>query len=334
MTNVRACLSVIALATFFLFAATQPSAARSNRAPTQTLFRFQSNFWMNLHHALFREGALRRANNTQPAAGRPVPLSTAELSEGERRAWDTAVDYYAKKFAGRRLVFDEQLVQINNGLSGQRNPTKLHAPKLPTEIAQTLEQAAPVYRKHWWPAHDKANQAWIASMKPVVEKTGPEVVAQLEKLFKHRWSAPLPVDVAYFVAEIGFAYTTEHPGHTTMASSQPTLQGLDGVETIFHEGAHTLTGEVETALDAECKAQSKRCGDLWHALQFYTVGEVVKRRLKKDGVNDFTPYAYKYGLYGRREWPRFRKALELHWQPHLEGKTTFEDAIKRLVEGI
>lgn len=327
-------MSAIALSAFLPLACAQPSAARGPRAAPQALFRFQSNFWMNLHHALFREGALRRAGDTRPAPGRPAPLAAPWLTEGERRAWNNAVNYYAKEFAGRRLVFDERLVRINNVLSGQPNPTKLHAPALPPEIAHTLEQAAPVYRRQWWPAHDKANRAWIASMKPVVEKTGPEVRAQLEKLFKRRWPAPLTVDVTYFVAEVGFAYTTEHPGHTTIASSQPTLQGLDGVETIFHEGTHTLTGEVEAALNVECRAQSKACGDLWHALQFFTVGEVVKRRLRKDGVNDFTPYAYKYGLYGRGEWPRFRQALELEWQPYLEGKTTFEDAIKQLVKGI
>ena len=332
--SIRARISVIALSAFLPLACSQPGAAQGNRAATQALFRFQSNFWVNLHHALFREGALRRADNTRPAPGRPAPLAAPDLSEGERRTWDNAVDYYAKEFAGRRLVFDERLVQINDVLSGQQNPTKLHAPALPPEVVRTLEQAAPAYRKQWWPAHDKANQAWIASMRPVVEKTGPEVVAQLEKLLKRRWSAPLTVDVAYFVAEVGFAYTTERPGHTTMASSQPTLQGLDGVETIFHEGAHTLTGGVETALSVECRAQSKACGDLWHALQFFTVGEVVKGRLREEGVNDFTPYAYKNGLYDRGEWPRFRKALELEWQPYLEGKTTFEDAIRQLVKGI
>lgn len=317
-----------------MLACSPPSAARNNQPTTQALFRFQSNFWINLHQTLFREAALRRANNTQSASASRAPLPEAELSEGERRAWDHAIDYYAQNFIGRRLVFDQQLTHINNILSVQRGPAKIASPALPQELVLTLEQAAPVYRRHWWPAHDKANQAWIAAMKPAVERMGPDVISQLEKLFKHRWSAPQLVDVTYFVAEVGHAYTTEHPGHTTIASSESTLQVTDGLETIFHEGTHTLTDEVQDALDVECKAQGKTCGDLWHALQFFTVGDVVKQRLKKDGVTDFTPYAYKYGLYKRGEWPRFIKALEQDWPPYLEGKTSFAEAIKQLIRDI
>jgi hypothetical protein len=313
----------------------QSSAApNNNRTASQEFFRFQSNFWMNLHHTLFREGALRRASSKQPATEGTTPLSEAELSEGERHTWDNAVDYYVQKFAGRRLLFDEQLIQINTILSEQQELTKLHSPKLPPELVLILEQSAPVYRKHWWKAHNQANQAWIAIMKPAVEKMGPEVISQLEKLFNHHWEAPLSVDITYFVAEIGHAYTTERPGHTTIASSEPSNQGAEGIETIFHEGTHTLTDEVESALDVQCKAQHKPCGDLWHALQFFTVGEVVKRRLKKDGSLDFTPYAYKYRLYERGEWSRFRKVLEMDWKPYVEGKTSFDDAIKQLVKDI
>ncbi len=330
-----------ALAALVLLACARPGAARDGRTPAQEFFRFQSNFWMNLHHTLFREGALRRAGGAQGAAGAPAPLSEAGLSEGERRIWADAVGFYARRFAGARLLFDEQLVRINNALSGQQDPAGLRAPALAQEVALTLERAAPVYRKHWWPAHDKANRAWIASVGPAVEKTAPEVITQLEGLFRHRWAAPLTVDVTYFVAEVGHAYTTERPayapgrpGHTTIASAEPTHQGPDGIELVFHEGAHTLTGEVESALAAECGARGKSCGDLWHALQFFTVGEVVKRRLKKDGLIGFTPYAYKYRLYERGEWPRFRPALEADWLPYVEGRTTFAGAIKQLVKDI
>ena len=142
-----------------------------------------------------------------------------------------------------------------------------------------------MYRAHWWPEYQKTNMQFIVEMEPKVAELGPEVIPQLEHPFGMKWPvAPLPVEVTYYVAEVGGAYTTEHPGHTTVASGREDNHGPAGVETLFHEGAHTLTDKLATALREECHRQKKECGDLWHAVQFYTVGDVVKRVLSKHGA--------------------------------------------------
>src|SRR4051794_16081345 len=77
----------------------------------ETQFRFQDNFWVNLHHFV-RAEARRRAFNA------PLVMPTSALSEVERTAWSSAVDAYAD-LAQLDLVFDERLISINKALTSQ-----------------------------------------------------------------------------------------------------------------------------------------------------------------------------------------------------------------------
>ena len=80
---------------------------------------------------------------------------------------------------------------------------------------------------------------------------------------------------------------------------------------LSHEGAHTLTGKLESTLQTECQKQKEDCGDLWHATLFYTVGEVVKKKaLAERGAFGYVPYADKFGLYARGAWPGCRAGYE------------------------
>lgn len=66
-------------------------------------------------------------------------------------------------------------------------------------------------------------------------------------------------------------------------------------------------------------------------LRIYTPGVEVRRALPSDEHAAFTPYAYKYGLYTRGEWPEYRAVLEKDWQPYLDEKTDFTTAVHSLV---
>lgn len=299
-------------------------------------FNFQDNFWINLHHTLCFEAKLRATPVRPMDKVIRLPLPVTGFANEEKQAWEKAVQYYVTTFSGHRLLFDRGLVAINNALADNEDPATLSDnPDIPTALAAVLRAAGPVYRQHWWPAHLKANQEWIASMRSRVDEMSPAVIPRLEELLQDKWpSAPDRFDVTYVVAEIGGAYTTEHPGHTTLASSEVDNTGPEGLETVFHEGAHLLTAHLEHALVQECRAQKKDCGDLWHAVQFFTVGEVVKAEFARRGTSNFIPYAYKFGLYERGRWSIFRVAMEKNWQPYLVGKTNFTMAIKNLVAGL
>lgn len=67
---------------------------------------------------------------------------------------------------------------------------------------------------------------------------------------------------------------------------------------------------------------------LWHAVLFYSTGEVVRER-----IPGYTPYALKHGLW-ERVWPAHLDVLEREWKPYLKGNRQFEAAIEALVDGL
>jgi hypothetical protein len=309
----------------------QSKAATSQAPRTSALFKFHSNFWVNLHQILFHE-ALLHAGKPDRRLQSNTPLAAPQMTEQEKNSWSAAIDFYSKEFQGQQELFNDELVKINDALAQQADDGEsLHAPKLPQNVIAVLQRAAPIYRKYWWPAHDESNKNWIASERGRVQNLGPKLAAAMTKDLRQQWpAAPIRVDVCYYVPEIGHAYTTIPP-HTMLSSSTPSLQGLDGFEVLFHEASHTFADTMTDALSAECRAQKKDCGDLWHAVLFYTSGVELRRLLPTAEQASFTPYAYKYGVYTRGNWPKYRTVLEADWQKYLDREITFADAICSMV---
>jgi hypothetical protein len=47
---------------------------------------------------------------------------------------------------------------------------------------------------------------------------------------------------------------------------------------------------------------------------------------------EYEPYAYKQGLYQRApNWRQYQQLMEKHWQPYLDGKSDFAQAIMHMV---
>jgi hypothetical protein len=306
------------------------SSATAESAKTR-YFTFRNGFWLNLHHTLFHEASLQTLTPEQHKQRGMIPLDVSALTPQERNTWEKAIAFYRSRYKDRGLLFDDELVNLGNALSRRANdPSLQQTPAIPDEVRAVLKEAAPVYRKHWWPRHQRSNQLWIERMRPRVTQFSPKVIPQLEKIMKSEWPAADRVDVSYFVVALGNAYTTTDPGHTTIASSRETNSGDSGLEIVFHEGAHLLTRPLQRSLSQDCQAQHADCGDLWHAIQFFTVGEVVKQELAQAGTSGYEPYALKFGLYRRGRWSSFLPLIRKEWQPYMEGRMNFEEAIKAL----
>jgi hypothetical protein len=309
------------------------------------VFEFHSGFWTNLHHFLYQQA---RAHNSPGGAGKEIPLSTAALTADEKHSWAAALDYYSNGFADRDLLFNGDMVLINDRLAEMEACADLSghdgrncASGLRPELIAALERAAPVYRARWWPQHDRTNRAWIASVAPLVRQYGARLAQQLAEAYEATWpSGLLRVDVVNYGGPNG-AYTTLEPAHITISSADPRNQGPAALEIVFHEASHTLAGAVRDAIARECRQRGKPIPrDLWHALLFYTTGEMVKRALKtsvaangQTATTNYTPYAFRNGLYDRG-WSTYERALELYWQPYLDGRADFGNAVARLVSAL
>src|SRR5579859_5962042 len=371
---VRACLRLLSLSAIILC---PPSLSARPQADSiygpLPVFELHSGFWLNLHHTLYQEA--RQQRGAPPVSGttkagksakptlQTAPAAKTPLTTAEQRAWDEAVSYYAANYADKDLLFSTELILLKNQLGDFETCDELSGTKkktcdagLPPKLTRILEAAAPVYRAHYWPADDRANRAWVKRVAPLVTEQGVGLSHRLADIYQTRWpTEKIRVDVTRFANSAG-AYTTLDPLRVTISSTDPRNQDAAALEILFHEASHGIAQTVEQAIARECRQRDKPIPrDLWHALIFYTTGEVIKPILDAqpdsatstaknnadptaprdaDSQNSrYTPYAKREGLY-QRGWDSYLQLLTLYWQPYLDGKVTFDNAIAHIVSAL
>ena len=329
------------------------NGAKPGELPT---FEFRSGFWTNLHHFLYEQAALRRKSTNVVIGGgaeeaRAVFVPAAiQLGAEEQRSWNSALDYYSQNMVGKDLLQNGDMVAINNvlatlgacsELSGTSDP-KCTSGLQPAMIA-ALTSAAPVYRAHWWSGDDRANHEWISKISVIIAKWGTDVSQQLSAAYSSPWPVQrIVVDVVGYGGPFG-AYTSLNPLHITISSRDPRNQGagsLAGFEVLFHEASHSLAENLNRAISDECRRRGKLIPrDLWHAVIFYTTGEIVLREITlgspKDSpqVSEYQPYGARYGLF-MRGWSQYLPMLQMSWQPYLDGRIQFDAAVSRMVSSL
>jgi hypothetical protein len=310
-------------------------AARvANPVVSQELFAFHSAFWLNLHHFLYVTARARKGLDARRPTVTSALADTAgfgALPASDHNAWQAAVAYYDTTLASRDILFDSGMVAINTSLARSDSATTLRSSGLDPALVATLERAAPVYRRLWWPRHDAANRRWQASMRQLLARYGDSLAMQESRAFGEAWPAtPVRVDVSAYSNWAG-AYTTSHPSRITVSSESAANQGLQGLEILFHEVLHTMDDTLYTALNAAFRAQGKTPPrDPTHVFIFYTAGEFTRR-----AIPGHVPYAEKYGLWSRvPDFARALPVLQRCWQPYLDGELTFDEALRRYVSAI
>jgi len=268
----------------------------------------------------------RRAVSGAP--GESVDASS--LSGGQRQAWEAALDYYQRQLASRDLVFDDSMIAITNKLAGLENAPSVQDRGLERDLVTVLERAAPAYRAAWWPRHDRANRDWVAMIDVLLQQYGATVSSQIAGAYRTAWPVqPFRVDVCAYANWAG-AYTTEKPPRITVSSADEGGKGTQGLETLFHESMHVLEPPLVAALRREAGEQGKSLpAQFSHAIIFFTAGEITRH-----AVPDHVPYAMKNGIWSRPPFGSYLAILEAGWQPYLEGKSSFDVALKRLVTAL
>src|SRR2546427_2036025 len=350
------------------------------------VFELHSGFWVNLHHTLYHEARQRAAasapDNTSKASGpslKIAPEAKPALTASEQKSWDEAITYYAANYTGKDLLFSTELIQLKDQLGDFEDCDELSGRKrkfcdagMPAKLTQVLESAASIYRAHLWPQHDRANRRWILRVAPLVREQGVGLSERLADIYQTRWPREkIRVDVSAYANWAG-AYTTVDPLRVTISSLDSRNQGPEALEVLFHEASHGIAEPVQAAIIRECRQRDKAIPrDLWHALVFYTTGEVLRPVLassdatprgeldlrsssspagsstsasgssptgsrensRSTSAAGYTPYALREGLY-ERGWKNYLDVLQRFWQPYLDGRATFSDAIARMVSSL
>lgn len=345
------------LAACWLAPTAEPASSRANSEEFPLpVFELHSSFWINLHHTLYYEARQkkaansREAGNSKPSAAKSVLPAKPSLTEVEQKAWDEAVAYYAENYAAKDLLFSTELIELKDQLGDFEDCDELSGHKrkfcdagLPPKLTQILEAAAPVYRARLWQDHDRANRNWILHVAPLVREQGVGISERLADIYRTRWPHErIRVDVSAYANAAG-AYTTVDPLRVTISSLDPRNQGENSLDVLFHEGSHGIAEPVQAAIIRECKQRDKPIPrDLWHALVLYTTAEIIRPALasstassgNNDGGSTPSSSSALRERFAQRGWKEYLDLLQRFWQPYLDGRSSFDDAIARMVSSL
>ena len=293
-----------------------------------------------------------------------APADEAEgvktLTDAERRVWREAVTVYATGLSKLDATFDRPMYDVTNAvrraspdraaaslqidvavadaldraLYDVTNAVRRASPdreartlQIDVAIAAALDRAAPIYRKAWWPRHRDANRKWLQSMQDPLKKYGPQMLAYVTRAYREPWMAGgFPVNISSWSNWAG-AYST-YDSLLVISTLNPGNQGLHGFEITFHEAMHQWDEEIDARLLKIARANKLKFNDLLsHAMIFYTTGEAMR-----SVVPTHVPYAEIAGIWKGR-MGAFKPALDAHWKPYLDGKTTLDEALLGLLGG-
>jgi hypothetical protein len=315
-------------------------------------FTFHSQSWVNLHHMLYqwaRQEAAHPAQRVPPVVDVPERGQVDALSPPDQHTWRATLDRYQRQVILRDLAFDPVLKTLRYRLTRMDGGEAEASPVLVSTIMEALRAVMPLYRAHWWGAHDGANRRWIAPLLSQLADAEAWLAIRLAQVYDGPWPAePIRVDLTAYASWHG-AYTTAAPPHApphiTISSTDPAIQDGGALEILFHEASHVMAswsdrrgaeGPLEAALAAAYRARRETPPrDLGHVIIFYSAGELTRQHLHAHGRPGYEPYADRQELYARSlAWTVYRQALVQHWQPYLDGTIDRTTALQRLVEDL
>src|SRR5205807_9661705 len=143
--------------------------------------------------------------------------------------------------------FSTELIQLKDQLGDFEDCDELSGRKrkfcdagVPAKLTQVLEAAAPVYRAHLWPDHDRANRRWIMRVAPLVREQGVGLSERLAYIYQARWPREkIRVDLTGYANWSG-AYTTVDPLRVTISILYSRNQCLASLGLLFPEGSPVL----------------------------------------------------------------------------------------------
>jgi hypothetical protein len=304
------------------------------RAQEPARFSFRTGFWLHLHHFLY---VLGRAEAGLPDSQRRAVTGAAsdqaaglrDATPDEVAAWRAAVTAYVRGPSRLDAVADAALWRATSALAALADEQRLPESGVPDDMRVALDQAAPVYRRLWWPAHGGRSRAFVDELQTWLRLEGAVIGAFVSWVYEQQWpSEGFPVEVSSYANWAG-AYSTGDR-LLVMSSFDPGLSGSQGLEMLFHEAMHrwdaAMQGRLEAAMSQ--RGQSRVPDGLLHALVFYTAGEAVRR-----AVPPHIPYAQGNGIWDRGPLAAFKPRLDSAWRPHLRGDLTLTEALDRLAAG-
>ena len=330
---------VMSLIFVVCFQVTAPAAEHVPKEPSHAeletrYFQFYSHFWINLHHYLFQEAAYVHHKKVTADADRIARFfrqSDRETTKEENAVILAALAFYERELIKLNLTFNARLHGIKTALTQTDPDEPTPLADLEPELGDVLSSAAPVFKKHLWEKQHQSNRQWIADQRKLVEEISEEMVTGLSNWYGVAWpKEKIRIDLSGSYTHWAGAYTTINPSHVVISSTRKGYRGLQGLEMIFHECSHIplnhKTGPIPETIAEKCAEHGVAVPrNLWHAILFYTSGELTRRVLEKRGIT--------HELYMHRNdvFKKFHGALAEHWQPFMDGEYDLDRAIDGII---
>ena len=311
---------------------------RTANGPAAPLFMFETDdFWLNLHHFLHAVGTV--AANLPDGESPALALARVDAEQGvrrldddRRRLWEDIVARYAREWS-RSLPNIGPGEKIVAALSRAGDAPTLASVDIDASLRAALEQASPIYRDVWWPAHRARNRAWRSQAEPLLMQFGPTIRDFMTRAFAAEWAAGARTLHVCGYANFGGAYSMVNSGLIVIGSADPNSSGLSGLEALFHEAAHQWDPQTFGALNAHAKALNVAVPrDLTHAMIFFTAGEAVRRVAPA-----YLPIADRLKIWDKKlsgatvPASRLRQPLIDTWKPYFDGTAPRDAALEALV---
>ena len=318
---------LVVLIIIFAFASRITASAapdlNSSSPAHRVTFDFHNAFLMNLHHFLYSLAVHKNTLSSVEWQGTPTKDELGTLRK--------AVDFYRINYASLGIREDRTMIRIKRALSVEDTRRDASCLGLPPALAAELDAVAPIYAKNFWPVHDQSNLKWIKDVEALNTLYGAEIQTAIERDMGAQFPLePIRVDVVFDTGSRQGAYTDEQ---TVIPSARVDYQNLASLEMLYHEASHTtVTAPLEEAISSRLKATGRNAdSDLWHVVQFYTVGAITRDVLARHGKLGYQPYADKRGLY-TSHWSPYMPVIDAVWLDHMAGKLDLLQAAQQMVD--
>ena len=291
-------------------------------------FRFQSNFWINMHHFLYQKASELRRDRT--ITRQEQELIDQLKGDGLVR-YQESLKFYKDQIIDKDLLFNEHLTRVKTYLSGFSNQTLPENADIDNSLFTVLNEFRDTYRKTFWPLHKSANKARFEENISTFREIEPQVIERLYELTEA--SLPAEKTLVDITANANWAgaYTSNYPQHIVVSSTRTNTPGTTWIELVFHEASHGLVSGRTGLVGSTIRSQSKKLNkevprNLWHAVLFYFAGKATAEVLESNGISDHQEYMFRNNVF-----KQYHKVLNLYLPDYMTGKATFEEVIIRIL---
>ncbi len=289
-------------------------------------FDFYSNYWLNLHHYLFH---LAKNTNTDETylSEHKVML---DMNQQESKVWLDAINYYRNQLIHKDLLFYQEMFNLKLLLSKKQMNESLDDMNHSEPLEKHLNSVSPIYKKHFWPQHDKQNHDTLNKHLKLIKNKETVFFQTLAQLSLQAWPEQrIRIDLSYHVSW-SEAYTTVRPQIHAVISSFHYKNGHDFIELLWHESSHGIIAPNEFKVAEIIKKTSQELNikpprQLWHGILFYLAGATTQQILAQEGI--------EYDLYMIRQqiFSSQIPYLTQFMQPYVNGQITIEQAIEGIL---